>query len=84
MSIDKVVAMQVIQRGTDAIISEHFNYKLLNAIRRDTATTRKRVVKLMDNATNHKSHHSPKRLVFSEKKTPSSSCSIISGSGYWP
>ena len=55
MSIDKVVAMQVIEGGTDAIISEHFNYKLLNAIRRDTATRRKRVVILMDNATNHKS-----------------------------
>ena len=48
MSIDKVEEMQVIEGGTDAIISEHFNYKPLNAIRRDTATRKKRVVILMD------------------------------------
>ena len=55
MSMDKVVSMQVIEGGTDAIIFEHFIYKTLDAIRRDPATRTKRVVLLMDNATIHKS-----------------------------
>ena len=55
MSMDKLVAMQVIEGGTDAIIFEHFIYRTLNAIHREPATSSKRVVLLMDNATIHKS-----------------------------
>ena len=54
MSLDKVISMQVLEGGTDAILFENFIYHTLNKLWKDPATANKQIVLLMDNATIHK------------------------------
>ena len=51
MSQDKVISMQVLEGGTDAILFENFIYNTLNKLRKDPSKTNKQIVLLMDNET---------------------------------
>ena len=53
MSLDKVISMQVLEAGTDAILFENLFYHTHNKLRKDPATANKQIVLLMDNATIH-------------------------------
>ena len=55
MSQKQIIAMQMIEGGTDANLFENFVYNMLNKLRRDPETKNKHIVILMDNATIHKS-----------------------------
>ena len=54
MSLDKVISMQVLEGGTDAILFENFIYHTLNKLLKDPSTANKQIVLLMDNAIIHK------------------------------
>jgi len=49
-----VLAAQITEGGTDAVVFENFIFKLLNKLRIDKETKGKQIVLLMDNATIHK------------------------------
>ena len=54
MAKDRVVSMQMLEGGTDAVVFENFIYCTLNKLRRDPSTAGKDIVLFMDNATIHK------------------------------
>jgi transposase len=49
-----VLAAQITEGGTDAVVFDNFLHRLLTKLRTDKATKTKHVVVLMDNATIHK------------------------------
>jgi len=49
-----VLAAQITEGGTDAVVFENFIFKLLHKLRIDKETKGKQIVLLMDNATIHK------------------------------
>jgi hypothetical protein len=51
---DCVLAAQITEGGTDAVVFDNFLHQLLTKLRTDKATKSKNIVVLMDNATIHK------------------------------
>ena len=51
---DKVISMQVLEGGTDAVLFENFIYRTLNKLRQNAQTGSKHIVIIMDNASIHK------------------------------
>ena len=54
MSESCVIAAQVTEGGTDAVVFENFLHRVLSKLRVDKETKSKQIVILMDNATIHK------------------------------
>ena len=54
MTENCVIAAQVTEGGTDAVVFENFMYRVLHKLRVDRETKNKQIVVLMDNATIHK------------------------------
>ena len=54
MTEDCVIAAQVTEGGTDAVVFENFLHRVLHKLRVDRETKNKQIVVLMDNATIHK------------------------------
>ena len=54
MTKDKVISIQMLEGGTDAVVFENFIYCTLNFLRRDPSTANKDIVLFMDNAAIHK------------------------------
>jgi hypothetical protein len=51
---DCVIAAQITEGGTDAVVFDNFLHRVLNKLRADKDTKHKHIVVLMDNATIHK------------------------------
>ena len=49
-----VIAAQITEGGTDAVVFENFLHRILSKLRVDGETKNKQIVVLMDNATIHK------------------------------
>lgn len=49
-----MIAAQVTEGGTDAVVFENFIFRVLHKLRVDRDTKNKQIVLLMDNATIHK------------------------------
>ena len=54
MTKDKVISIQMLEGGIDAVVFENFLYCTLNKLRRDSSTANKDIVLFMDNAAIHK------------------------------
>jgi hypothetical protein len=51
---DKVFSLQLIEGSSDQVIFEHFLYRTLAALRRDSSMSSKDVCILLDNSSTHK------------------------------
>ena len=57
MTMDRVVGMQVVEGGSDAVIFENFLYRTVHALRSAPGTKGKRILVLIDNARTHQREH---------------------------
>ena len=57
MTMDRVVAMQIVEGGSDAVIFENFLYRTVHALRSAHSTKNKRILVLLDNARTHRREH---------------------------
>ena len=56
MTLDRVVAMQIIEGGMDSPLFENFLYRTLTSLRQEDPFNKKQIVLYLDNATLHKHH----------------------------
>ena len=57
MTMDRVVGMQVVEGGSDAVIFENYLYRTVHALRSAPSINGKRILVLIDNARTHQREH---------------------------